>query len=365
MTTTVGVEEEYVLLDPATHLPVACAEEVRARAGIGTWADEGEVQHELLQAQVEVATPVCTDLEEVGGHLLRLRHAVAAAAEAEGCVVAKTATVPLRDGVPVPVTRETRYLKMREEAGRLVDEQLINGMHVHVAIPDRDTGVAAMNRLRVWLPTLLAMSANSPMWDGRDTGFASWRTIVFGRWPVSGLPPHFDSLADYEQRVDSLVESGMIPDRGQLYWQARLSERYPTIEVRCLDVQLEADDAVLLAGIARGLITTAVNEEKAGVPQPFCPPELLQASLWHAARYGLSSTLLDPHGHRQSAGDVLYMLVQHITPALEEAGDLREVSALLHRLLQQGTPADRQRRAFTDGGMQALTDLITTKDAAD
>ncbi len=138
--TTVGVEEEYVLLDPVTHRPVARAEEVRAGAGLGTWADEGEVQNELLQAQVEVATPVCTDLEVY------------------------------KDGVPVPVTHKPRYLKMREEARRLVDEQLINGMHVHVAVPDRETGVAAMNRLRVWLPTLLAMSANSPMWDGHDTG---------------------------------------------------------------------------------------------------------------------------------------------------------------------------------------------------
>ncbi|MET9886638.1 glutamate--cysteine ligase [Streptomyces sp. NPDC006430] len=359
---TVGVEEEYVLLDAVTHLPVARAEDVRAAGGLASLVDEGEVQNELLQAQVEVATPICTDLEEVGGHLLRLRHALGAAADEHGCLLATSATAPLRDAeVPVPVTQKPRYLKMREEARRLVDEQLINGMHVHVAVPDREMGVAALNRLRVWLPTLLAMSANSPLWDGRDTGFASWRTIVFGRWPVSGPPPYFRTLADYEQRIDALMEAGVIADRGQVYWQARLSERYPTLEVRCLDVQLDATEAVLLTGIIRGLLSTAIAEEKAGAAPVECAPELLQAAMWHAARHGLDSTLVDPMGHNRSAGDVLCLLMQYITPALEEAGDLREVSALLHRLLQQGTPADRQRRALAQGGMPALADLITAQ----
>ncbi|MEU9175480.1 glutamate--cysteine ligase [Streptomyces sp. NPDC048550] len=360
---TIGVEEEYVLLDPVTHLPVARAEEVRAAAGLVSWVGEGEVQNELLQAQVEVATPICTDLDEVAGHLLRLRHAVGSAAEEYGCRLASSAAAPLRDTVPVPVTQSARYLKMRDEACRLVDEQLINGMHVHVAVPDREMGVAALNRLRVWLPTLLAMSSNSPLWDGCDTGFASWRTIVFGRWPVSGPTPFFRTLADYEERIEALLDAGLIADRGQLYWQARLSERYPTLEVRCLDVQLDASDAVLLTGIVRALVSTAIAEEKAGMAPPECSHELLQAAMWHAARHGLDGTLMDPQGHRRSAGDVMWLLMRYITPALEEAGDQREVGSLLHRLLQQGTPADRQRRALADGGMAALADLITGQGA--
>lgn len=249
---TVGVEEEYLLVDPETLLPTPLVQEVRATARLAPLAEDREVQDELLQAQIEVATPVCTALEEVGGHLLRLRHAVASAAQESGCRIAISATSPVRDVVPVPITSSVRYVKMQQEARLLVDEQLICGMHVHVGMPDRETGVAVLNRLRVWLPTLLAMSANGPLWDGRDTGFASWRTIIFGRWPVSGPPPHFAGLADYEARADALVEPGVIPDRGQLYWQARLSERYPTVEVRCCDVQLEADDAVMLAGVVRG-----------------------------------------------------------------------------------------------------------------
>ncbi|WP_442306156.1 carboxylate-amine ligase [Streptomyces sp. 2RAF24] len=232
-------------------------------------------------------------------------------------------------------------------------------MHVHVGVDDPTMGVAVLNRIRGWLPALLAMSANSPLWDGRDTGFASWRTIVFGRWPVSGPPPHFDGPRDYEDRLGELVTSGVIADRRQVYWQARLSDHYPTVEVRCLDVQLRADGAVMLAGIVRALVATAIAEEKAGTPLPVAAPELTQAANWHAARHGLNRTLLDPLGCPQRSGDVLYALLRHITPALEEAGDLRDVSGLVHRLQQAGTPADRQRRALAEAGLPGLIDLVT------
>ncbi|MFJ8565528.1 glutamate--cysteine ligase [Streptomyces sp. NPDC093514] len=362
---TVGVEEEYLLVDPRTGVPAPMVEDVRRTAGLEPFAERSEVQDELLQAQIEVATPVCHGLEEVGGHLLRLRHAVASAAEASGCRIAATGAAPLRGELPVPVTRTPRYLKMEGEARQLVDENLICGMHVHVGIPDAETGVAVLNRIRVWLPTLLAMSGNSPLWDGRDTGFASWRTIVFGRWPVSGPPPHFDGLADYEQRLEALVASGVIADRGQVYWQARLSDRYPTVEVRCLDVQLRADDAVMFAGIIRGLVATAIAEEKAGMPLPVVAPELVQAGNWHAARYGLNGTLVAPLGLPHSSGDVLSALLRYVTPALEDAGDLRVVGGLVHRLLQLGTPADRQRRALAEAGLPGLIDLITAAATTD
>ncbi|MFG2899918.1 glutamate--cysteine ligase [Streptomyces zaomyceticus] len=356
---TLGVEEEYLLVDPATAVPSPVVEQVRRAAGLGPFAEGAEIQDELLQAQIEVATPVCWSLDEVGGHLLRLRHALASAAAASGCRVAATGAAPVRGGLSVPVTPTPRYLRMAGEARQLVDEQLICGMHVHVGVPDPEMGVAVLNRIRGWLPTLLAMSANSPLWDGRDTGFASWRTIVFGRWPVSGAPPHFDGLTAYETRLEALVASGVIADRGQIYWQARLSDRYPTVEVRCLDVQLRVDDAVMLAGIVRGLVATAIAEEKAGMPLPEVAPELARAADWHAARHGLNGTLLDPFGCPQDSGEALYTLLRYITPALEDAGDLRSVSGLVDRLLRVGTPADRQRRARDEKGLPGLIDLLT------
>uniref|UniRef100_UPI002A805D0C carboxylate-amine ligase n=1 Tax=Streptomyces sp. CRN 30 TaxID=3075613 RepID=UPI002A805D0C len=297
--TTIGVEEEYLLIDPATGRPAEQAEKVRAAAGLEPFVADREIQSELLQGQIEVATPVCGTLEEVGGHLLRLRHAVSGAAEAHGCRLAACATFPLRQGPPLAVTRQARYRAMQRQAPQLVAEQLINGMHVHVGVAGRRSGVEVLNRLRVWLPVLTAMSANSPLWDGHDTGFASWRTIVFGRWPVSGVPPCFADEADYHARARRLVSAGVIADTGQLYWQARLSEHYPTVEVRCLDVQLGADEAVMFAGIVRALVDTAVREAAAGRPAPDCPAELAQAAMWQAARYGLGGTLVDPGGARR------------------------------------------------------------------
>ncbi|MEU0588608.1 glutamate--cysteine ligase [Streptomyces sp. NPDC006132] len=359
--TTIGVEEEYLLLDPVTGLPVPHADKVRAAAGVGHLVADQEVQYELLQAQVEVATPVCDTLEEVGGHLLRLRHAVSVAAEEHGCRIAACGTPPVRHGRPVAVTDQARYRAMVTQAPQLVAEQLVNGTHIHVAVPDREAGVQVLNRIRPWLPTLTAMAANSPLWDGHDTGFASWRTVIFSRWPVSGMPPAFRDAADYDRRVERLAEAGLISDTGQLYWQARLSSRYPTVEVRCLDVQLHADEAVMLAAITRGLVETALAETAAGAPVPDCAPEMLQAAMWHAARHGLDDTLVDPGGTPHRAGDMLYEFLRHVAPALDASGDTRQVTSLIHRLLQDGTGADRQRAALTRGGLPAVTDLISAR----
>ncbi|MET9392895.1 glutamate--cysteine ligase [Streptomyces sp. NPDC006624] len=359
--TTIGVEEEYLLVDPVTGLPVPQADKVRLAAGLGRLVADQEVQYELLQAQVEVATPVSSTLEEVGGHLLRLRHAVGVAAEEHGCRIAACGTPPVRHGRPVAVTDQARYRAMVTQAPQLVAEQLVNGTHVHVGVPDREAGVQVMNRLRAWLPTLTAMSANSPMWDGHDTGFASWRTVIFGRWPVSGMPPYFRDADDYDRRVARLQESGLISDCGQLYWLARLSSTYPTVEVRCLDVQLQADEAVMLAAVTRALVETALAEAVTGAPAPEHDPEVLQAAMWHAARYGLDDTLIGPHGLPHRAGDVLYELLRYVAPALEASGDARQVASLVHRLLQNGTGADRQRAALAQGGLRAVTELISAE----
>ncbi|GAA2408298.1 glutamate--cysteine ligase [Streptomyces glaucosporus] len=361
---TVGVEEEFLLLEPDTGLPVPRAEKVRAMAGLQPALSAGEVQPELLQVQVEIATPVCRTLDEVGGHLLRLRHALSCAAEEAGCRIAACGAAPFAPAAPSPVTDIPRYRALHARALRLADEQLINGMHVHVAVPDRAAGVAVLNRLRPWLPVLVALSANSPLWEGTDTGFASWRTLVFGRWPVSGPPPLFADAADYGRRARGLLATGVIRDLGQLYWQARLSERYPTVEVRAMDVQLRADDAVMLTGIVRALAVTALREAKAGLPVPAPPPEILAAAGWHAARNGLADTLLDPRDHRpRGAGDVVGDLAEHLMPVLEETGDAREVLSLLRRLLREGTAADRQRRLLPLGP-QALLRMLTGQTTA-
>ena len=364
---TLGVEEEYLLLDPASGLPLARSALVRAAAELAPTVDGGEVDLELLQAQVEVGTPICESLDEVEEHLTRLRAAVSSAARHAGCRLAACGTAPVRATAPVPVTTKPRYRSMALDAPQLVDEQLINGMHVHAAIPDRDSGVAVLNRLQPWLPVLLALGANSPLWDGGETGFASWRTAMFGRWPVSGPPPAFADAADYQHRTQALLDTGAIRDRGQLYWQARLSERYPTIEIRVLDVQLEIQDAVTLAGLVGALVNTALYDHtsthRRSPAQPAqADPELVTAAMWCAARYGMTAQLVHPlTGRSVPAADVVASLMEHLAPALEKTGDLSRVTHGIERLKTVGTGSQRQTRAFHDGGIDAVLELIAVR----
>ncbi|WP_327287146.1 carboxylate-amine ligase [Streptomyces sp. NBC_01198] len=356
---TLGVEEEFLLLDARTGLPAARAAEVQAAADLEPVLGAGEVDNELLQAQVEVATPICSGLAEVEAQLRRLRQAVGGAALHTGCRLAATGGAPLWSRDATPVTEEPRYQDMRTDAARLVDEHLINGMHIHVAVPDRHAGAAALGRVRPWLPVLVALGANSPFWDGRDTGFASWRTVVFGRWPVSGSPPYTADAATYEQRVDALVDTGVIRGRRQVYWHARLSERYPTLEIRATDVQLDVASAVTLAGLGRAVVATGLREAAAGTPALDPPGSVLHAAGWHAARHGVDADLVDPvRGRPAKAADVVGALLEYVTPALEEYGDAERVAGGLTELLDGGTGAARQRRAVRGGGMPALLDLI-------
>ncbi|MEV4614949.1 glutamate--cysteine ligase [Kitasatospora sp. NPDC049258] len=355
---TLGVEEEYLLLDPATGTPVARAAQVRREADLQSAMDRGEVQRELLQAQLEIATPVCRDLEEVGGHLLRMRHALGRAAARDGCVLAACAGAPFTDRLPVPVTDTARYQVMRSDAPRLTDEQLITGMHVHLGIPDRATGVTLLNGLRVWLPLLVALAANSPLAQGTDTGFASWRTVVFSRWPVSGPPPRFEDSDDYDHRIRALVADRLIRDRGQIYWHIRLSERFPTVEVRAMDVQLRPDEAVMLAGVVRALATRLLGDARDGQPAPAVHPETLHAAVWHGARHGCASEVFDPlHGGLRPAGEAAAALLEYTAPAT--GADSRHIAPVLERALREGNGAARQRRELREGGREALIRMIT------
>lgn len=222
---TIGIEEEYFLLDPETGVPVAASERVRRIAAGRDAVDADVVEPELLQVQVEVTSAPAIALETAGQELRTLRRELSAAAEQAGCrLVAVGAASRFAEELP-PTSDKARYRAMHDYAPRLVDEMLLNGMHVHVGIDDADERVAVLNGLRPWLPYLTALAANSPLWDGQDSGFASWRTVHFARWPISRPLPVFADAADYDARAAVVFETGALVDPGQLYWQARLSQR--------------------------------------------------------------------------------------------------------------------------------------------
>jgi carboxylate-amine ligase len=357
---TIGIEEEYLLLDPETGVPVAASARVRRIAARRDAVDPDVVDPELLEVQVEVASAPTVALEAAGQELATLRKELSAAAKQAGCrIVAVGAASRFADELP-PTTDKERYQAMHDRAPRLVDEMLLNGMHVHIGIDDADERVAVLNGLRPWLPYLTALAANSPLWDGEDSGFASWRTIHFARWPISGPPPVFADAADYDARASVVFETGALVDAGQLYWQARLSQRYPTVEVRVADVQLTLDEALFVAATIRAAAHSVLEVVRAGgAPGVEVSDELLRAAVWQAARDEFGAALLDPStGRSRPAAEVVATAEAMLAPALAVYGDADRVERARRRRDEVGSGAARQRRRFAEAGRTGLLELL-------
>ncbi|THJ66146.1 YbdK family carboxylate-amine ligase [Arthrobacter echini] len=356
--TSLGLEEEYLLLEPDSGLPAHHAAEVQELLEAEPGITPEEIQRELLSCQIETATPVCETLPDAQAALLNFRRTLQRAASRVQSIAAATATAPwIRQDYP-ELTDKQRYEDLRVSAPGIVGDQFVNGLHVHVGIPDQDSGIQALNRIRPWIPLLTALSVNSPYWMGRDSGFGSWRVIHYRRWAVQGIPPVFADVADYERRITRLSGTGAILDRGVLTWVARLSDNFPTLELRACDVQLQAQDAVLLGALTRALVVTALREAEADAPLLDPDPELLDAALWQAARDGLNHHLVDlATAEPVPAGHLLRTFLDHVGPALESEGDVDRVQAGLATVAERGTGSERQRRALRDGGIDALLSL--------
>ena len=312
----------------------------------------GQVEAELNRSQIETGSTVCTTLAELRTDLERLRRLVREAAAEAGCSVLATGTHPTArpEDSGVNQTKE-RYRRLEREFQAVAREQLVNGCHVHVGIADRDLAIDVLNRTRPWLATVVALAANSPFWAGQDTGYASYRTEVWTRWPLTGMPEPLASRAEFNELVASLRAVEAAPDATFLYWDVRPSVRFETLEFRAADACLAVDDVVMVAGLCRALARTAAAEAlEGGRPAPL-RSELVQAARWRAARYGVEGTLVDLNERRTApAPEVVDRLLAHVRPALEEDDDWDEVRALVGRALHGGNGAVRQRAALARRG---------------
>jgi carboxylate-amine ligase len=353
---TVGVEEELALVDRDSGLLSGTADQVIAAlpALAGTFVD-----HELKRCQIETMTPVCADLRQLRDHLADLRAAVATAAATANCGVIAAGTHPVSSWRDHAVTATKAYRMLEEDYRRLTEEQLLFGCHVHVGVDDPDLRIAVLDRVRPWLSVLLALSANSPFWEGDDTGYASYRYLVFSRWPTFGTPEALGTWAEFQSVVGGLVESGAIDDPSRLYWTVRPSSRYPTLEFRIADVCPTADEAAMIAGLARALVMTEAAAVESGATPVEVRTEAMRVAEWQAARYGVRGPLADVlTGTEGTAVEAVHRLLHHVGAALDEAGDGRFVRSEVQRVLREGTGADRQRRAWAAGADTAT--LIRT-----
>jgi glutamate---cysteine ligase / carboxylate-amine ligase len=359
---TVGVEEELLLIDPATRSVSSRAPEVLGDHAGHPRPAGGELDKELFRHQLEIRSEPSRDLDRVVGDIVAGRRTAGEAATALGLGVAVCASVPLAMDEPV-ISDNDRYRDMAETFGQVARRGTTCGMHVHVAIDSPEEGVRCLDRITPWLPVLLAVSANSPYDEGRDTSYASWRTQLWSTWPSAGPTEPFGSLAGYRRVCERMIASGAARDAGMLYFDARLSVGQPTLEVRILDAVTEPEDVGLLAALVRALVETAVAGWPAG--HPVWRAEELRAARWRASRYGLAGELLDPLTHElRPAREVLSRLVELVSARLDADGDGDRVAHGVERVLG-ATGAARQRAAFErTGSVEGVVDDLLVRTAA-
>ncbi|MFI8825175.1 glutamate--cysteine ligase [Streptomyces sp. NPDC053431] len=361
---TVGAEEEYLLVDPVTRELRAEAPKVVAEAAV----ELGDrVTTEITGYQVEVRTEPHSDLGLFAEQVRAMRASVVRAAARHGLGVISSGTPVLPQPLSPPITEGARYARSVATFGALDDEQSICACHLHVGVPDLGTALRVGNHLRPRLPALIALTANSPFWQGRDTGYASWRTLAWARWPAAGPPPYVESPAHFESLVADLTATGAVMDRGGLYWDIRPSHHAPTLEVRVADAAATARDTVLLAAIVRALVDTALTDIEAGRPAFRPSVEILRAACWRAARDGLTGAAVDLSGRLVPATSLVDELLDDLGPSLLRHGDLETVTAGWAVLRAGGGGAERQRDAHRDrGGLPGVVDhLIEAMTATD
>jgi carboxylate-amine ligase len=336
----IGVEEELMLVDPST-LRLSGVSQPAVDAN----ETDAEVVQELFLQQIETSTPPCHDAEELLAALRAGRRAVGEAAAAAG-VRAVAMAAPVLPEEDEDFTPKARYRKIQAEYGELARQALVCAMHTHVDVDSDEQAVRVVDGIRPWLPLLVAISANSPFWQGRDTGHASWRSQVWNRWPTAGPGQPFGDVQTYRDVSDRLLGWGAGLDTGMLYYDVRLARDLPTVEVRVADVCTDVEDAVLVALLTRALVATTAED-----PGPTTwRGDLLRAATWRAAKVGLSDDLVHPaEGRLVPPREVFDATISYARAALEQAGDLDTVTQGFERLVSRGNGATRQHRVREGG----------------
>jgi carboxylate-amine ligase len=349
-----GVEEEFQLIDLATRRLTPRAPELLA-----CLPDDGYVA-EMQRCVVEVNSAVVSDLVALRADLARRRAVLVQTSASMGMAIVAAGAVPLSAPRDLRLTETPRYRRMLADYQLLAREQLICGSQVHIDIRDRDEAVQLANRIAPYLPLFLALSASSPFWaDGSDTGYASARSLVWNRWPSTGPTAPVESAAEYDALVRDLIASGVITDPGMVYFDLRVSERVPTLELRVCDSCPSLDTVILIAGLYRALVERESRRMRDGAPALVISPTLARAAQWRAARSGLEGELVDVSVPSPRPARVLIrQFLDLLKPELRELGDWELVAELTEKALHAGSSASRQRRVMRRRGR--LTDVVDT-----
>ena len=338
---TLGVEEELMILDGESF---ALANEVEAV--IGAYEGEGEVKPELLQSVLEIATPPCRDVAEVSRHLHRLRREVGDAAAGLGLAIGSAGTHPFALWEEQRVSADPRYRDLIAALRFIARQEIIFGLHVHVGIDDREKAIHVANGMRVHVPILQALSANSPFWRSDETGLASTRMPIFRSFPRVGIPPYYENWADYAERIDFMVEAGVMADHTYLWYDVRPHPSFGTVEVRAMDAQTHVQHTLALTALIQAMAKELSEHYEAGSQLSSSPYEMLDENKWLAARHGLEGELMDLPERKMVASKALARrLYDRLLGHAQDLGAENELEGILD-LLERGTGAQRQRVVY-------------------
>ncbi|PJJ71604.1 carboxylate-amine ligase [Diaminobutyricimonas aerilata] len=362
---TFGVEEELLLVDQVSGEPLAVARQALGHHAEALPEPGPQLEAELQQEMLEAITSPHSTLDGLAAEIVAARALADREARAAGARAVALASSPLP--VRPHVTPKARYHEMMERFGLVARRSLVCGFHVHVSVTSPEEGVAVIDRMRSWLPSVLALSTNSPFFDSEDTGYSSYRTIAWSQWPCSGPSDIFGTIENYIEHEQRTLRTGVPMDAGMLYFDVRLSRNHPTVEVRVADVCLDPADTAVIAGLVRALVETAAREGALGLPPNPVPASSIRLASWRAAHSGVRGELVHPvTGSARPAAEVITALLEHIRPALDDIGDGPAVVAGVQRILRRGTGADHQRRAFRRTGRLAevVADAVLATHAA-
>ena len=351
---TIGIEEEYQVVDP---------ESGELRSFITQFIEDGrmvmverEIKPELHQSMVEMGTPVCETPAQAMEELLRQRQFIIKLAEDKGLAIVAAATHPFSRWADQQVTPFPRYRGVLEEMQVLAQRLLIFGMHIHIGLDDPDFAIDTMNVVRYMLPHLLALSTSSPFWSGRKTGLKSYRAVIFEDFPRSGIPDVFRNRAEYEGLINTLVNTGCMPDSSKIWWDVRPHHTYPTLEFRTCDICTRVDEAIAIAALCQAIVLWHWKLRQHNITFRVYRRDLITENKWRAARYGLDGKLID-FGKKAElpARALIRELLELLGEEIDELGIAKEIEPV-YRMLEVGTSADRQLRVYdnNDGDLKAV-----------
>lgn len=355
---TIGIEEEFQIVDETGGLR-AHIDAVMARAEQKPELEPEDVKPEMLQSVVEVGTKVCSDIKEARREVERLRGQLIEILGEEDLRLASAGTHPFSHWKDQLVTQKERYISLEEEMQDVVRELLIFGLHVHIGIPDRDLRIDIFNEARYFLPHILCLSTSSPFWLGRNTGLKSYRSILWSRFPRTGVPPDFPTWDDFDHYVNLLVKTNSIPDGSKIWWDLRPHHVYPTLEFRVCDAATKIDETICIAAIIQAFVAKLLKLRKQNLGFRKYPEYLIRENKWRAVRHGLEGKLIDFGKQEEvSEHDLVHEILDFIDDVVDDLGSRSEVN-YARQILAEGSSAERQLRVYEEtNDLRAVVDRI-------